>query len=884
MIQLRPRQEKSIEDLRAAFKAGYKAPLLRASTGYGKTAVSIYMIQSAIAKGQRVWFLAHLKELLIDTASRLEAAGIAYGDIRAGMPTNRMAQVQVVSVQTAVRRLDRLEKPSLIIVDECVRGDSKIITELGEIRIDDVPRLKPNFVLSSDGAGTQFSRIIGFKSSGVKQTLRVEIGGREIYCTSNHPFYTKEGWVKACDLKVGSEVIALAGVEASRKKMSTVDRTHTLKGTGRKLLNQKKTGMDCLKQFLQDGLSAHAVAESLQILCSIALQECSNPMPTHQGTSSLLEATRKGRQGGRNFLSKKEWLYLGRCLAILRSCIRIQKQNTQGSRQTMAHLKLHGQSTKQSFLNRSTYKLRSARILGMEKSLYGQHQAASLTWRKSTASLTRMGGKKLLGSGLNKLVQSGLLGGTVMTEVFADTAFCTPKDSQAARMKSLRNGLMKNLMELLCRVQESIKSSDLEKLHPQDSLNASKATSQNSFATNWVQVAGIKEDSSYNVYDIEVERTHCFFANGLLVHNCHLAVAKTYQDIFEWCNAGPKFYKPGGAHMILLTATPCRLSGEPMGEVADLIVETCSTQELIDENLLAPIRYYAPPGPDLSKVRTTAGEFNAGDLADAMDKPSITGSAVAEYRKVAHNRPAVAFCVNIKHAENVAQEFREAGYRAVAVSGESDSVERDAALRGLRDGQLDIVCNCALWVAGVDAPSIACIIMLAPTQSLTKYLQSIGRGLRMHPGKDCCVVLDHAGNLARHGDPTMPRTWSLLGGDKKKSEKQELPVRVCPSCFSVVAASATDCACGHHFAPKERELNHVDGELKEISLGGAGQYAAAESAVKFKTEAEMLRIFKARGTKRPELRARAAFKAQFVSLSRQLGMAGAQKFLQEHGR
>lgn len=347
----------------------------------------------------------------------------------------------------------------------------------------------------------------------------------------------------------------------------------------------------------------------------------------------------------------------------------------------------------------------------------------------------------------------------------------------------------------------------------------------------------------------------------LIIDEAHLAVANTYQDIIKWAS---------DAKRLLLTATPVRLDGRGLSEVADVLIPTCSTQDLIDEGLLTPIKYYAPQTVDLSGVSSRGGDFAKDELAQLMDKPKITGSAVAEYRKVAHGRPAVAFCVSIEHAKHVADEFKAAGYRATAVSGESDPIERDAALSGLRDGRLDIVCNCALYVAGVDVPSIACIIMLAPTQSLVKYLQSIGRGLRTHQGKDCCIVLDHSGNLERHGPPALAREWSLDGKAKRKSNKKsEVSVKTCPSCFSTVASLATHCGCGHEFQPNTRVLEQVDGELQEIDLQAAAKAKRMEQG-RAQTEQDLVAIGRARGMKRPELWARHVLRARHAKEARRV--------------
>ena len=118
MIELRPRQQKALTDLRQAYASGARAPILVAPTGFGKTATAAEIVRQAVAKGRRVWFLAHLHEILEDTSARLTAAGISHGQIRAGRSADYSVMVQVVAVQTAVRRTIPW-RPDLIIVDEC---------------------------------------------------------------------------------------------------------------------------------------------------------------------------------------------------------------------------------------------------------------------------------------------------------------------------------------------------------------------------------------------------------------------------------------------------------------------------------------------------------------------------------------------------------------------------------------------------------------------------------------------------------------------------------------------------------------------------------------------------------------------------------------------
>jgi superfamily II DNA or RNA helicase len=172
----------------------------------------------------------------------------------------------------------------------------------------------------------------------------------------------------------------------------------------------------------------------------------------------------------------------------------------------------------------------------------------------------------------------------------------------------------------------------------------------------------------------------------------------------------------------------------------------------------------------------------------------------------------------VAHAQAVADQWRRAGYRAVAVHGGSDDRERREAVAGLRAGRLDLVACAQLWIAGVDVPEIDVVIWLRPTQSLTAWLQGNGRGLRIAAGKRDLIILDHVGNCGRLGHPLQVHEWSL-DGRRKQQREQSLACKVCPKCFSTSISTARVCAeCGHVFAPTERrELQTVEGELVELA-------------------------------------------------------------------
>ena len=285
------------------------------------------------------------------------------------------------------------------------------------------------------------------------------------------------------------------------------------------------------------------------------------------------------------------------------------------------------------------------------------------------------------------------------------------------------------------------------------------------------------------------------------------------------------------AKLLPVTATPIRLDGKGLGMgaggFADDIILGPTMRELIDGGFLSPYRIFAPPNAlDLKGVRSRAGDYAKDQLASAVDKPQITGDAVQHYQRLAAGKRAVAFCVSVAHAQHVAEEFKAAGVPAEFLDGTQDALERDARIKRFEAGETLVLSSCDIVSEGFDLPAIEVAILLRPTQSLSLYLQQVGRALRVFPGKTHAIILDHVGAVVTHGLPDEERDWSLDGISKgKRAANDNAPpgvdrVMTCGQCFTVHLPAPACPSCGYQYPAKERQIEKIDGQLQELDQAG----------------------------------------------------------------
>jgi|TARA_Y100000289_G_scaffold62552_1_gene71877 superfamily II DNA or RNA helicase len=299
-----------------------------------------------------------------------------------------------------------------------------------------------------------------------------------------------------------------------------------------------------------------------------------------------------------------------------------------------------------------------------------------------------------------------------------------------------------------------------------------------------------------------------FNPNYIIIDEAHHAAAGSWTKIID-------HFKD--AYKIGCTATPIRLDGRGLADYFDDLVKGPGVAKLIDEKYLAPYKVFAPPlKVNLDKVKTLGGDYQKKELEKQIDSVDIIGDAVQQYKKHADGLPAIAFCISIKHATDVCNKFKDAGYKAAIVHGEMKVDDRDKAIKGLGNGKIQILTSVDVISEGTDVPDVSAAILLRPTKSEGLYLQQVGRVLRPKTNKTA-IILDHVNSTRTHGFVDDKRDWSLHSQKKKKKKGELAPhVETCKKCFATYKPTPVCPVCGYQAENRERFIKQEEGELEEL--------------------------------------------------------------------
>ena len=281
---------------------------------------------------------------------------------------------------------------------------------------------------------------------------------------------------------------------------------------------------------------------------------------------------------------------------------------------------------------------------------------------------------------------------------------------------------------------------------------------------------------------------------------------KKRKKLLEWMEDYPQ------ERYLMLTATPFP---KWMGEYCTALAKGSSMADLISMGRLAPYDVYAPDVPDTSacKLRMTddGPDFTESALAEIMDGAKIVGNVVQNWLENGENRQTIGLCVNVKHANHLANEFERAGVAVEVITAKVPIDEREAIFKRFRERIVKVLLSVDCLTEGADFPECDCLINARPTKSLCRYIQGLGRVLRFVEGKRA-IIFDHSGSTLELGLPCGISVDRLRTGDDGKQEagkaqideRPEPKPKKCGKCDYIKPAGVRTCpACG--FTPRAGE-------------------------------------------------------------------------------
>lgn len=338
----------------------------------------------------------------------------------------------------------------------------------------------------------------------------------------------------------------------------------------------------------------------------------------------------------------------------------------------------------------------------------------------------------------------------------------------------------------------------------------------------WVEdIARFERRGGAPVYNLEVSGHPSYFAGGVLAHNCH----KLFQAQKDWIT-DPLCEK---VIFIGLSATPWT---KGLGKFYETLIVAETTQGLIEKGFLSRFKAFATGHPDLTGVKTVAGDYHEGQLSEAMQQGTLVADIIDTYKTRWGKGKTLVFGVDCTHAKCLQERFNQAGIPAGYQDAFTSMDERREIKRKFHNGDFQVVCNVGTLTTGVDW-DVRCLVLARPTKSEMLYVQIIGRALRTNPEKEYALILDHSDTTSRLGLVTDIHHDQLDDGlPKQKAEKKKPLPKECKECGYLKPAGVGLCPnCGHQPKPPKNGRFEDDGELVEIDPAKAKRAVAKANGV-----------------------------------------------------
>ena len=260
----------------------------------------------------------------------------------------------------------------------------------------------------------------------------------------------------------------------------------------------------------------------------------------------------------------------------------------------------------------------------------------------------------------------------------------------------------------------------------------------------------------------------------IVIDEAHHALAKTYKEMWE------RFPK---AKFLGLTATPCRLNGKGFTDLFDVLVQSWDVPEFISKGRLATYDFVSIKSDGMTQrlidslqKRGADGDYQNKEMDMLLNKkPSIERlyQSLEEYGK---GRKGIVYAINISHAQKITKLYQENGVKAIAIDSKTPATERQQDIEAFKKGDIQVLVNVDIFSEGFDCPDVEFVQLARPTLSLAKYLQMVGRGLRVAKGKKNCVIIDNVGLYRVFGLPSQVWNWkATFEGRLRYSRKKETP-------------------------------------------------------------------------------------------------------------
>ena len=260
----------------------------------------------------------------------------------------------------------------------------------------------------------------------------------------------------------------------------------------------------------------------------------------------------------------------------------------------------------------------------------------------------------------------------------------------------------------------------------------------------------------------------------IVIDEAHHALAKTYKEMWD------RFPK---AKFLGLTATPCRLNGKGFTDLFDVLVQSWSVPEFISKGRLATYDFVSIKSDgvtqrliDSLQKRGADGDYQNKEMDMLLNKKPSIERLYRSLEEFGKDRKGIVYAINISHAQKITKLYQEHGVKAIAIDSKTPATERQQDIEAFKKGDIQVLVNVDIFSEGFDCPNVEFVQLARPTLSLAKYLQMVGRGLRVAKGKKNCVIIDNVGLYRVFGLPSQVWNWNtMFEGKLKIGKKKETP-------------------------------------------------------------------------------------------------------------